>query len=91
MQNPLLRWPKALAWVTAISSLLYVLSRFLPCTFPSQYAVHERIDDAWAQALHLAFVNHRQFGREVVFSYGPWGFLSRGYSPETHGIAMLIA
>jgi hypothetical protein len=89
MQNPLSRWPKAVDRLTAISSLLYILSRFLPSMLPSQYTLQDSIDDAWGQALHLDFVNHLQFGREVVFTYGPWGFLSRGYCPETHGIAML--
>jgi len=90
MRNPVSRWSKALTWVTGICSLLYVLSRFLPSTIPSEYTVHGGIDDVWSQALHFDFVNHLQFGREVVFTYGPWGFLCRGYSPETHGVAMLV-
>ena len=89
VEAPLLDWPKALMWITAITSFWYVLSRFLPCTHPSQYTLQDGIDDAWAWALHVDFVNHLQFGRDVVFTYGPWGFLSRGYTPETHWIAML--
>jgi hypothetical protein len=70
--------------------LFYVLSRFLPCTPPDEYPNLDDIDMAWTQALHLAFHQHLQFGREVVFTYGPWGFISRGYHPSTHSVSLLL-
>jgi hypothetical protein len=33
-------------------------------------------DNSWQIALHLAAVQHLNFGRDVVFTYGPLGFLS---------------
>ncbi len=47
------------------------------------------IDVSWSQTSHLAFDRHLQFGRDIVFSYGPWGFLGGGYYPPTHLIAVI--
>ncbi|HWY30226.1 MAG TPA: hypothetical protein VNX46_05705 [Candidatus Acidoferrum sp.] len=83
-------WAKALCWLGGASSFFYVLSRFLPCTPPDEYPNLDNIDIAWTQALHMAFHQHLQFGREVVFTYGPWGFISRGYHPSTHLVSLLL-
>lgn len=48
------------------------------------------IEQAWALALHLAFLRGLAFGREFVFSFGPWGFISRGYHPDTYLLSLLI-
>jgi hypothetical protein len=42
------------------------------------------VEDASAQVLHVAFIRHLQFGRDIVSSYGPWGFLEHGYYPPTY-------
>ena len=39
--------------------------------------------------MHVAFARHLQFGRDVVFGYGPWGFLCWGYYPQTHTVAVI--
>ena len=83
-------WARVLHWLAGATSLFYVFSRFLPCTPPDEYPNHDNIDIAWTQALHLAFQQHLQFGREVVFTYGPWGFISRGYLPSTHLVSLLV-
>ena len=80
------RWAIAVRWLAAASSLLYVFSRFIPC-LPTDY--HALIDVSWSQSLHVAFARHLQFGRDVVFGYGPWGFLCRGYYPATHPVAVM--
>ncbi len=46
------------------------------------------LDNVWAQILHVAYARHFQFGREVIFTYGPWGFLARGYYPPTYLISV---
>jgi len=46
------------------------------------------LDNGWAQILHVAYARHLQFGQEVVFTYGPWGFLARGYYPPTYLISV---
>ena len=79
-------WATAVRWLAGASTLLYVFSRFIPCTPPDYGAL---IDVSWSQALHMDFARHLQFGRDVVFGYGPWGFLCRGYYPATHPVAVI--
>jgi len=40
-------------------------------------------DSAWQNVLHDAFATGAHFGEEIVFTYGPWGFLTTGYDPRT--------
>jgi len=68
---------------------LYVFSRFIPCAALSDYPMADSLENGWTQALHVAFVKHLQFGTDIVFTYGPWGFLARGYHPQTYLIAVL--
>lgn len=70
--------------------LLYGFSRFIPSTAVSDYPVYNAIDNAWSQCLHIAFAGHWQFGRDIVFTYGPWGFLARGYSPPTYLVSVMV-
>jgi hypothetical protein len=65
------------------STLLYAFSRFVPWAAPDRYAT---VDDSWVQALHVAFAQHLQFGRDICFSFGPWGFLFKGYYPPTFSL-----
>jgi len=79
-------WATAVRWLAGASTLLYVFSRFIPCTPPDYRPL---IDVSWSLALHAAFDRHLQFGRDIVFSYGPWGFLASGYYPPTHLISVI--
>ena len=48
------------------------------------------LDMSWGNVLHHAFGSSWQFGRDIVFTYGPFGFLLvPAYDPGTHG-AMLV-
>ena len=38
---------------------------------------------SWALMLHHGFAQGMDFGKVLVFTYGPWGFLLEGYHPET--------
>jgi hypothetical protein len=80
-------WKVALRWLLGTTALLYVLSRFLPCARQRHYGV---IEDSWVQVLHTAFQLHWQFGRDIVFTFGPWGFLYGGFHPATHVISIII-
>jgi hypothetical protein len=80
-------WRVAVRCLLGATALLYVLSRFLPCA-PQQH--HGIIDDSWMQALHTAFQQHWQFGRDIVFNFGPWGFLYGGFDPGTSAISITI-
>lgn len=83
-----IHWATVVRWLAGVSTLLYVFSRFIPSTPVDQYLFIEGIDNAWTQVLHAAFHQHWQFGRDIVFTYGPWGFLGRGYDPATYPVAV---
>jgi hypothetical protein len=83
-----IRWATVVRWLAGGSTLLYVFSRFIPGTPVDEYLFNEDIDNAWTQVLHVAFHQHWQFGRDIVFTYGPWGFLGRGYDPATYPVVV---
>jgi hypothetical protein len=70
---------KVVHWLAASGALIYALVQFFPGTAVSA----PTIDGSWMQALHVAFEQRWQFGRDIVFTYGPWGFLCGGYYPPT--------
>src|SRR6266446_8928629 len=74
-------------WLAATTSLLFAVSRFLPTGRLGGYNI---VDDAWIQTLHMAFAERLQFGRDIVFTFGPWGFLYGGYHPATHSISVIV-
>jgi hypothetical protein len=74
-------------WLAAITSVVFVFFRFLPCGRPGAYGV---VEDSWIQMLHTAFAERLQFGRDIVFPFGPWGFLYGGYHPETYLISVVV-
>lgn len=74
-------------WLGAVVSLFFVCASFLPVNRPQR---NNSIDDSWIQVLHFAFLNHLQFGRDIVFTFGPWGFLYTGYQPETYVVSVVI-
>ena len=78
---------RVLRWLGLATSLLFALACLLPTEPPRRYTT---IEDSWIQVLHLAFLKHLRFGRDIVFTFGPWGFLYGGYRPETHLISVLV-
>ena len=54
-------------WLLLAGSLLYV--------FPAAPEVARGLDESWKAFLSFAFLAGKHFGTEVVFTYGPWGFL----------------
>jgi hypothetical protein len=58
----------AAAGSVALALLAWEVPGFLP---------QPGFDHSWQIALHLAAVDHLDFGRDVVFTYGPLGFLSQ--------------
>jgi len=74
-------------WLAAITSLVFAFSRFLPSGQPGGY---NPVDDAWIQMLHFAFVERLQFGQDVVFTFGPWGFLYGGCHPATYLVSAVV-
>ena len=84
-----IRWMAVIRGLAVAGMFLYVFSRFVPCRSIDDYPFIDDIDNAWTQALHVAFSQHWQFGRDIVFTYGPWGFLARGYYPPTYPAAVI--
>jgi len=80
-------WKLALRWLFGAAALLYVLSRFLPCAPQKHFGI---IDDSWMQVLHTAFQQQWQFGRDIVFTFGPWGFLYGGFDPATSIVSIIV-
>jgi hypothetical protein len=74
-------------WLAAVTSLLFAFSRFLPSGRQGGYNI---VDDTWIQMLHMAFAERLQFGRDIVFTFGPWGFLYGGYHPATYLISVVV-
>jgi hypothetical protein len=72
-------FPRAAKWLLPSSAFIYLFSLF----FPWVSRTPATTDDSWTMVLHAAFDQHLQFGRDIVFTFGPWGFLYGGYSPPT--------
>jgi hypothetical protein len=84
-----MRWRAVGQLLLGAGVLVYVLSRFIPCTAVNNYPLRVGLDDDWTQILHVAFARHLQFGTELIFTYGPWGFLARGYHPDTYPVSVI--
>ena len=79
-------WAATVRWLAASSALIYALAQFFPGTTVSA----PTIDGSWIQTLHIAFERHWQFGRDILFTFGPWGFLSGGYYPPTFVTSVIV-
>ncbi len=80
------RWLRGLRWSERVfvGGLLFALI----FNFPDYPAVS--LDPSWRIALARAFFAGRQFGHDVVFTYGPLGFLMGNTYDGTH-LDVLIA
>jgi hypothetical protein len=68
-------------------TLLLSLSFFVP--WKPYVIATASIDDSWMLALNALFRHRPRFGHDVVFTYGPWGFLhTRAYHPDTYGLML---
>lgn len=49
------------------------------------------LDTSWEMALHHAFATDMRFGKDIIFTFGPYGFaLTRLYVPATFGWMLAI-
>lgn len=70
-----------LATLFLVFAALTQLPPWLPA-FPTFHI--DSPDASWMAVLDYAYIADLYFGKEIIFNYGPWGFLySRVYSPET--------
>ena len=82
-----LRQNNLINWLLGAATLYFVLVRFVPWVPAVRQSL---VEESYFQALQTAFVNHWQFGRDFIFTYGPWGFLYSGTDPATHWISVLV-
>src|SRR5262245_32317938 len=78
--DPADRW--AVGWLLWLGALgLYLACVFVPwgLTYPKG-----DLDLSWVMVLNWARGVGADFGREIVFTFGPWGFAMYGYAPHTH-------
>jgi len=84
-----IRWMTVVRGLAVAGLFLYVFSRFVPGTPVDDYPIVNPVDSVWTQALHVAYSQHWQFGLDIVFTYGPWGFLAGGYYPPTYPVSVI--
>jgi hypothetical protein len=65
---------------------IYTVSVFVPWV-PRSW--QPPCNNSWALILHNAFIKGEAFGSEVVFTFGPFGFLYFGAIPQTHLLTLL--
>jgi hypothetical protein len=78
---------RAASWVATGALSLLVVLVVRPPWAPTPYL--DWLDDAWRLALSVSFLEGRAFGREVIFTFGPLGFLHNpGPMPGTYPLAL---
>src|SRR5512146_1576007 len=66
--------------LTAVLFFLYgfaVLVPWVSIQYPNE------LDTSWNLVIHRAFTLHEVFGRDIIYTAGPWGILYAGYDPAT--------
>jgi len=66
--------------LVAVLLVPYALVLMVP--WQPRFPEHE-IDNSWVMVLHWAHAHRVDFGHDMTFTFGPWGFIWAGYSPET--------
>jgi hypothetical protein len=68
-----------------------IVLTFLVTRIPLEAATNT-LDSSWGAVLSYAHAKHWQFGTDIVFTYGPLGFLDQGWFTGRHeGLRMFLA
>ena len=74
---------RAWAWkIVGVALFLFTLSAFVPWNLPPPPG---DLDVSWNVVLHWAHLHHLDFGRQIIFTFGPWGFVLLRYLPVNFG------
>jgi hypothetical protein len=73
-------------WVCPILFTIYTFSVFVPWR-PSSW--QPPCNNSWALVLHDAFIKRAAWGTDVVFTFGPYGFLYYGATPQTFFLTLI--
>ena len=83
------RWERILAPTLFVVVLADSLLRLLPWQYTTISSALEA--ESWVRVLQEGFLSHKAFGRDIVFTYGPWGFaVLPFYHPSLFGLQMTI-
>jgi hypothetical protein len=75
-----------IAWITAACMLLAIATVPWSPTMPEA-----ALDPSWQTMMHEAYVRHFVFGRDIIFTYGPYGFaLTDQFHPRTFSLHLAI-
>lgn len=75
----------------AMASYGAVLLAALYFLMPWQPDIGFGLDYAWAMVLNLVHEKQLQFGLDVLFTYGSWGFVEQGhYYPATRQLVLIL-
>jgi hypothetical protein len=75
-----------ITWITAACTLLAIATVPWSPTMPEA-----ALDPSWQTMLHEAYVRHFVFGRDIIFTYGPYGFaLTDQFHPGTFSLHLAI-
>jgi hypothetical protein len=72
-------------WIWPVIFTFYVVLVFVPWV-PRSW--QPPCNNSWALVLHDAFLKHEVFGTDVVFTFGPYGFLYFGAVPQTYALTL---
>jgi len=81
------------AWASARSPALWLVgaAALFVFTWPLAARVPTAgLDNSWVAGLGMALRDHLDYGREVIFTYGPWGFVEHLalYDTEAYRLAL---
>ena len=71
---PIIQYKHTKAQRGLLSAIFFIVGAFL--LFPVFQLPGFGLDPSWMLGLNMAFDQHLHFGRDIVFTYGPLGFLS---------------
>jgi len=66
-------WPRA--GMLALPGFVFLLVTYVLPPPPPTVPTWNLLEGSWQTALTDAFLRRAQFGRDIVFTYGPWGFV----------------
>jgi hypothetical protein len=55
------------------------------------YTVYDSLDGSWVRGINMAIRDNLVFGRDIIFTYGPLGYLSTRNTQYIHNIYLLSA
>ena len=84
MRQSVWRWADGLAALLILAACCVAVVPLWP-SFPAA-----DLDSAWKFAVNVAVAQHKVFGRDLIFTFGPYADVYTGtYHPATDGLAMM--